>query len=201
MSPGAHIQRRDQSLLTAAPAFELNRAFTLVELLVVLIVVVILTGVILVEMGGTYEDALLRSSGRKLVNLCNLAASQSISVGLPHRLLIDEVNHKASIRATVPEQGKENEARPVIVEESELDLRISIQVRESESHIAPGDEQPVEEPPEETSHRGEIQFFSDGTAEAREIVLRDRTGVEILLRVNPITGRVRIVEPQSDEQP
>ena len=39
-----------------------------------------------------------------------------------------------------------------------------------------------------------IGFYADGTADAREIQLEDRDGFRLVLRINPTTARVRIVE-------
>jgi hypothetical protein len=39
-----------------------------------------------------------------------------------------------------------------------------------------------------------VAFNPDGTADSREIVLRDRTGFRLGLRVNPTTARVEILE-------
>ena len=39
-----------------------------------------------------------------------------------------------------------------------------------------------------------IFFYPDGTADASEIVLRDRDGFRLALRINPVTARVRIIE-------
>ena len=39
-----------------------------------------------------------------------------------------------------------------------------------------------------------ISFYSDGTADDREVVLRDQEGFGLALQINPITARVKIVE-------
>jgi len=39
-----------------------------------------------------------------------------------------------------------------------------------------------------------ITFYPDGTADASEILLRDRDGFRVALRINPVTARVRIIE-------
>ena len=53
-----------------------QRAFTLIEMMTVLVLIGIMIAMIIPEMKGTFEDALLRSTSRDLVSVCVL-----ISVG------------------------------------------------------------------------------------------------------------------------
>src|SRR5438552_14946942 len=62
-----------------------SRAFTLIELMVVLVLIGILTAVMIPEMRGSYEDAMLRSTSRELINVCHLAYSQAVSLNQVHR--------------------------------------------------------------------------------------------------------------------
>ena len=39
-----------------------------------------------------------------------------------------------------------------------------------------------------------IELYSDGTADQAEILLQDREGFRLGLRINPITARVQIIE-------
>ena len=39
-----------------------------------------------------------------------------------------------------------------------------------------------------------ISFYPDGTADDREIELRDPDGYGLALRVNPVTSRVQLIE-------
>ena len=64
-------------------------AFTLIELMVVMVLIGIMTAMILPEMKGTYEDALLRSTSRELVSVCSLASSHAVSVNQAYRLRLD----------------------------------------------------------------------------------------------------------------
>src|SRR3569623_2656765 len=109
----------------------------------------------------------------------------------------------------MPAEGAPS-AGPALVEEGKLDDRIKIKPREA-PHAPPaeGEEsspQETEKPPlngEAEAKPGDIQFYADGTADAREILLRDSMGFELLLRINPITGRVRIItsKPEPEAQP
>jgi hypothetical protein len=39
-----------------------------------------------------------------------------------------------------------------------------------------------------------ISFYPDGTADATDVLLRDRTGFGLMLRINPVTSRVQVME-------
>ena len=39
-----------------------------------------------------------------------------------------------------------------------------------------------------------ISFYSDGTADSAELLLRDKQGFRFALRINPITSRVKILD-------
>jgi type II secretion system protein H len=167
------------------------RGFTLVELLIVLALISILTGLVVAEMRGTHEEALLRSSGRKLIGVLGWSASQAVTTGLSHTVLIDAARHRFAVRAAAAVSGE----NPRIVEEGALDERIQVEVREPAREADPSEE--AEEAPKvkeqtEGESMGEIRFHADGTAEPREVSLRDRAGTTIVLLINPITGRVRL---------
>jgi type II secretion system protein H len=173
-----------------------QRGFTLVELMIVLILIGVFTAVIIGELRGTFEDALLRSTGRKLINVLNLAGSRSVSINHPHTVTIDTANRKFSIEARLHSDDAETgspKARNVAIDEGELDSRITLEIRNPSEDAAVADEGELESDKEASAAISEtITFYPDGTVDAREIVLRDRTGTELLLRINPVTGRVRL---------
>ena len=164
-------------------------AFTLVELMVVMTVIAIIAGVMVLEMGGSYEDALLKSNARKLIDVCDAASNRAIAVHQAQILKIDVSSGKFVVKAKAQE-AEESDAQ---VTEGELDKRIALMIRQPER-----EEQ--DEDVDATDGDGDavksdvITFYPDGSADAREFLLRDRAGVELLLRMNPTTSRVRIVE-------
>jgi len=161
-----------------------RRAFTLVELMVVIAIIGVTTAVIVSEMGGTFEDALLRANARMLIDLCDTASNRAISTGQTQVLKLDPSSGKFVVRAKA-----ENSTDPAqaIAAAGELDTRIALLVREPQL-----DEN---EEDDATPHAVDtIAFFADGTADAREFLLRDRTGVELVMRINPVTSRLKILE-------
>ena len=83
--------------------------------------------------------------------------------------------------------------------DGQFDTRIHVQIRPVTSASAEGaDPQPAavpEKPPAEGVVEDEgITFYPDGTADSGEVLLRDQDGFSLLLRINPITSRVRVIE-------
>ncbi len=183
------------------PAATKRRGFTLIELMIVVVLVGIMTAMIIPEMKGTFEDALLRSTARKLVNILNLAYSQAVTVSQPHRVRLDRKSGHYVMERTAREgegDGGFVPVRNVIGSEGELDTRISIDIRNPDEDQAPATDPDSSSAPREDAQKPArsdfISFNPDGTADDKEIILRDREGFRLALRINPTTARVRIIE-------
>lgn len=167
-----------------------HAAFTLTELLVVLLLIGILTGVMVVEMRGSFQDALLRSAAREVMNGIGLASSRAATLNEAHAFTFlrgSNVFSVAPVRSVPQSVG--GDQRP-LSDIRAIDERVSLEIRDP-TEIIEEDEQPNDGPKRE---RDVITFYADGTADRREIILRDSYNVELVLRINPITGRVRIAE-------
>lgn len=168
--------------------------------MVVLVLIGIMSAMILPEMAGTYEDMLLRSTARELVDVCQLASSRAITLGQPHLVRIDAKT--GQYRLERPVRDREEGSGFVAVQdmpgsEGELDTRISIDVRESGDLARASTDSPAgaEEEGEETRSRSQgLAFYPDGTANRMEIHLRDRQGFGLILSIHPVTSRIRITE-------
>jgi type II secretion system protein H len=162
----------------------IRRAFTLVELMVVITIIAVIAAVMAIEMRGTYEDALLRTNARKLVDVCDAASNRAIAIRQAQVLRINA----ASGKFIVEPKSKGAEGSDAEVMEGELDTRISLAIHEP----ARGEEEA--EPIEPAVATDTVTFYPDGSADAREFLFRDRAGVELMLRINPTTSRVRVIE-------
>ena len=175
--------------------------FTLVELMVVISLIGIMTAMIIPAMKGTFEDALLRSTSRTLVGACSLASSRAVAINQLHYVRLDKKNGRYIVERPVrdkEEGGGLIPVRDVPGGEGELDSRIAIDIRRPID-----DEEPdaAERSEESRKQKDALAFYPDGTADAAEIILRDREGFRLSLRINPTTGRVNIKELDPEPQP
>jgi len=180
-------------------AFSGCGGFTLMELMVVILIISILTGVIVAEMHGTVQDAVLRATSRDLASAVSAVSSRSVAISRPMRLQLDPVNHRYFTERSTRGGTDFFPARDVLGGDGKLDGRITVAV------LPPGVPLPVDtdvEPMTDAASQDEVlpperassvTFYPDGTAEARSIMLTDRDGYQMGLRVNPITSRVQIL--------
>jgi type II secretion system protein H len=181
--------------------------FTLIEMMVVLVLIGILSAMILPEMKGTYGDALLRSSARDLVNVFSIASSRAVSLNQLHVVRINATTGRYEIERQSQAQGKKAEFAPlkdVSDSSGELDNRITVEIRKSdalESDKPEGEQAPLStDQTENQVPPGAVAFYPDGTAEAAEVLLHDREGFGLRLKISPITARIQILEQAREHQ-
>jgi type II secretion system protein H len=155
--------------------------FSLIELMVVLLLIAVLSAMIIPAMHGTYEDALLRSTARRLVDVCNLANSRAVTL---NQVFCVRLNTKEGKYLVEPQRKAPATAKQMAPMEGVFDQRVSVELRQPQADSA-----------DTANQRDQITFYPDGTADARELLLRNRQGFQLALRINPVTARVQIVEP------
>lgn len=180
--------------------------FTLVELMVVIAIIGIMTAMMIPEMKGTFQDALLRSTSRELINVFDLAYSRAVSLNQLRRVRLDEKTGRYLVEKQVIENGQEDfvPADDVPGDKGTLDSRIALEFHQPGeiSSDANTDHENAEAPvPENSSDEVAISFYPDGTADAGDIMLRDREGFRLLLQINPVTARVHVVEMEREGIP
>ena len=192
-SNGTRTRTRDEDENERA----VQDGFSLIELMVVIVLIGIISAMVLPAMKGSYDDVVLRSTARKLVDALTLANSRAVSINQMHRVRLDRKSQRYLVERKVhdAQQGYGFVAlRDVSGGEGEMDARIMVEVRKTEDVPLEG-EAPLLPSSERSSTDSEaIAFYADGTAEPAEIILRDRQNFRLALRVNSTTARVQIVE-------
>jgi type II secretion system protein H len=163
--------------------------FSLIELMVVLLLIAVMSAMIIPAMHGTYEDALLRSTARRLVDVLNLANSRAVTLNQTFQVRLNTTEGKYWLEPV--RKAPASAPAQFAPFEGVFDRRIAVVLRSPASLPASEAEDGDKDgrPP-----TGQISFYADGTADSRELVLRDRDGFQLALRINPVTARVHIVE-------
>lgn len=176
-------------------------AFTLMELMVVLVLIAVLTAVIVPEMRGTHEDAVLRSAGRQFIDGTSLASSRAVALSQTHRLRLDRGTGRFVLERQVGKTHRVTRFEPVndtALASSHLDSRVRWRLLplggESASRRKGPDRAQVGV---SASTPDSVRFYPDGTADAAELLLEDRMGMRLSLRVSSATGRVRVADSQT----
>ena len=172
-------------------------AFTLLELMVVIAIIAIGAAVILPEMKGTYGDAQLRAASRELIDALTLASSQAVTFNRTHRFALQSQGHYAVEKQT-GHRGSEKTFAPVkdvTGAAGKFDERLRVELRKSTEEPDPSISAPTA-PRQEADERSPwVLFYPDGTADPAEFRITDAFGATLTFRLNPITARVELREP------
>lgn len=170
--------------------------FSLVELMVVIVVITILGGVLVPNFTGDRAEAKLRNAGRAFLNTMKLASSLAATHGRVHRIQVDTKDARCWIEVL----DDEGAYKAVADSEQELGDGLEVQLRTPEPAAMPSEAEPPPPPldPREARRFGitvnedldRIYFHPDGTADAREVMIRAQDGESVLLRLDPTTARV-----------
>ena len=95
-----------------------NRAFTLVELLLVLALLVIITSMVAPAMSNFIRARAVDSEARRLFALMHAGQSRAVSEGLPMMLWVDEKQGAYGLNAETPPKGGDPKAENLTVDEN-----------------------------------------------------------------------------------
>ncbi len=173
-------------------------AFTLVEMLIVVVIVGIMSLAITAEMRGTFQDELLRATSRDLVSAFNLASSRAISVNRPYRIRSARFKPRYFLERSRRGGREFFAAKDTASGTGKLDSRIAIKLMEPgisapDDAGQPAADMPSEQPSVPTAFSEDaVTFYPDGTADRCELQLTDKDGYKLEMRVNPVTSRIQV---------
>jgi len=139
----------------------------------------------------------LRSTARKLVDALNLASNRAVTINEVNQLRLDRVHNRYYVEQRFHDFQQGRRFVPlhdVPGGAGDLDARITIEIRKADEPSPDSAEARSSDSFPQQSNPDAITFQPDGTVEAAEILLRDRAGFQLALRLNPTTARVRVVE-------
>lgn len=181
-------------------------AFTLLEMLAVLVIIGLIAGIVIPNVGLTGAQA-LDDHARRLAADLEFARQRTVMTGIPHRLLLDldtgswQVEWLREDEEPAPEAGA---AGAPATGRQGLDLAPPARARGAFEPLpsAVGRAERLDEgivfagvgTPDGVISEDQVAvtFERDGTAEPAEIVLRGAGGAGVVLEVRPLADAVRI---------
>jgi prepilin-type N-terminal cleavage/methylation domain-containing protein len=167
---------------------KLERGFTLYEVIIVLIVLLLVSAVVVPSFSGFLPAVRVRKAGDELLAAFSKARADSVLTSRRFRVVFtknpaayriefepDPMNSPATFRRLSGEWGADNE----------LPEGVTFSTIEGT------------EPDSETTEDC-LEFSTDGTAPGAKIVLEHEGGDQVTIEINPADGRARVVDPDEE---
>ena len=183
-----------------------SHGFTLLELLIVILVIVLITGVFTTTIGGGF-GVHMRNSARSLAAELEYVSQRAVTTGRTQRVVLDLDHQVYRAEMQVPPPEEPASALPEHAENLSLapplDAHefVPVDSRIGEWHaLDDADDVAIHE-----VHLGDevrrdgavaIGFSIDGGTDPAEIWLRDEAGYQVRIRLVAFTGEIRIEEPE-----
>ena len=148
--PGAFSASTLQRFSALTP----RRAFTLIELILVLALLVVITSIAAPAMARFIRGRALDTEARRLIALMHAAQSRAVSEGMPMMLWVDEQNNQYGMAAEFSGQSGDPNAADPKGEDLAVDSTLAISV------VSPGKGVPVT-----FRNLPAIRFLPDGTVD------------------------------------
>lgn len=155
----------------------------------VILVITVVSAMVIPELRGSLDEALLRASARQITGACDVAYTRAVAAGRTHHLRLDPATGRYHVESD-PAPGPGRAAGKVDAPDASgtLDPRVTVRLVN-----AGAPDSPVTPPrPPGGADANAVGFHADGTADPAEFLLQDRSGFRLALRINPVTARVRV---------
>lgn len=160
--------------------------------MVVIVLLTIAAGALIPQFAGSRDDAMLRAAARDLVSTVRDAASRAVTTNRRYRIVFDRQNARYRVDAYGAERGFE----PLDDGPVQLDPPLQVDVVRGADLVAADDSEPAPPPPQPLTAAGEegdtdvLHLEPDGTADARDIVIRHPIAGMLVVSVDPVTAQV-----------
>jgi prepilin-type N-terminal cleavage/methylation domain-containing protein len=159
-----------------------NRAFSLIELSVVVFIIALLVAVSVPKFVRSYNDLQLNEAARAFVTTCSMARIQAVSHRVPAVLHVSVEHQQFWLSQSLTNEDRQ--AQEVMLKRVELGGRVGL-VR--------WDREMGEAVSTNAEDRARIQFLPNGTCEGGTVVFRGtEKGAGLAATVDPITGRTLV---------
>ncbi len=167
-----------------------GRAFTLIEIMVVIVVLAIAAAAIVPNMAGSLATTRLEDAARQVADLMDYAGNAARATGRVHGLVFEPDGRRFTLVREVPPPPEAGLGQPPTLEAIKLPGPLARELPESivlasvavfERDLIGGEEDQVR-----------ILFFPDGTTEFATLYLTDPHGDERYVSLNGLSGTVEI---------
>ena len=180
-------------------------AYTLLELMVVIIVIGIVTGVVVPSLQGSTGSVRLEAAARQLSDLMGYCYQSAVTTSRTHALLIDADGRHIRIAAEPggppPKEGEGQQDK----DSSSTEEWEPVELPSADASLLPEGVTvtDVSAAEDELLAEGEdgirILFFPDGTTEFASVILNDEGGDQREIYLNGLSGATQIVQPSPEE--
>lgn len=183
-----------------------HAGFTLLELLIVIFLIVLITGVFATSVGGGF-GVHMRNSARSLAAELEYVSQRAVTTGRTQRFVVDLDHQVFRVEMELPPPPEPDETLPEHAEGLSLapplgaQSFVPVDARIGEWHaLDDADDVAIREVRLGDAVRRDgavaIGFSIDGGSDPAEIWLRDDAGYDVRIRLVAFTGEIRIEEPE-----
>lgn len=166
-------------------------AFTLVELMIVVILLGMIAAMVVPDLRGSAERSRMESGARRIADLCDLGYRSAVGTGRVHALVFERDGRKYALLAESAKQNA-NPGAPSELEPVRLPGTIGSELPEGVKLTSAAFL-------DETLSRDEVDrvrilFFPDGTTEYVVLTLTGESGDRRKIMLNGLSGTVTVEE-------
>jgi prepilin-type N-terminal cleavage/methylation domain-containing protein len=184
------------SSLKQPPVYTGRAAFTLIEILLVVVIILIATGIAMPSFVASYRGARLRSSIRMVVMASRYARATAVLKQMDTAILFDSALHTIEVVGLKEEGATQggflDDEQPMGTDDEEENISIQTLM---ERRLA-DDVEIVEVSSDEgiTEEEGiyAVNYFANGMCEEYTIVLRDDRNKSATIEIDPLSARAHV---------